>query len=103
MIERLGRLLGDPELEWLLARVRRRLELGQPLEGVVTLADASAAQRRAAQRLLGRPPRAGRALSVSLHAVDEVAAPLGCQSGWPGGGGRRAHGARGRACGGARG
>ncbi|MFI4977789.1 MAG: TIGR02679 family protein [Solirubrobacterales bacterium] len=71
-VERLGRLLGDPELEWLLARVRRRLELGQPLEGAVTLADASAAQRRAAQRLLGRRPRAGRALSVPLHAVDEL-------------------------------
>ena len=71
-LTRLGRLLGDPELEWLRARVRRRLELGQPLEGSVTLADASAAQRRAAQRLLGRRPRAGRTLSVSLPAVDEL-------------------------------
>ncbi len=71
-VERLGRLLGDPELEWLLARVRRRLELGQPLEGSVTLADASAAQRQAVQRLLGRRPRAGRALSVSLRALDEL-------------------------------
>jgi uncharacterized protein (TIGR02679 family) len=71
-VERLRRLLGDPELEWLLARVRRRLELDQPLEGTVTLADASAAQRRAVQRLLGRRPRAGRALSVSLSAVDEL-------------------------------
>ncbi len=70
--ERLARLLGDPALEWLLARVRRRIELGQSLEGVVTLADASSAQRRAAQRLLGRPPRAGRAVSLSLQAVDEV-------------------------------
>ncbi len=70
--ERLGRLLGDPALEWLLARVRRRIELGQPLQGVVTLADASSAQRRAAQRLVGRPPRAGRGLNVSLQAVDEV-------------------------------
>lgn len=71
-IERLGRLLGDPELQWLIARVRRRLELGQPLEGSVTLADASAAQRRAAQRLLGRRPRIGRALSVPLDMVDEM-------------------------------
>ncbi|MGA2165713.1 MAG: TIGR02679 family protein [Solirubrobacteraceae bacterium] len=70
--ERLRRLLGEPELEWLLARVRRRLELGQPLEGTVTLVDASVAQRRAVQRLLGRQPRAGRALSVSLGAVDEL-------------------------------
>ncbi len=71
-IERLRRLLGDRELEWLIARVRRRLELGQPLEGAVTLADASAAQRRAAQRMLGRPPRAGRGLSIQLNAVDEL-------------------------------
>ncbi len=71
-VERLRRLLGDPELEWLLARVRRRLELDRPLEVTVTLADASAAQRRAVQRLLGRRPRAGRALSVSLGAVDEL-------------------------------
>lgn len=69
---RLARLLGDPDLAWLLARVRRRIELGQPLDGVVTLADASPAQRHAVQRLLGRPPRAGRALNVSLQAVDEV-------------------------------
>ncbi len=70
--DRLARLLGAPDLAWLLSRVRRRLELGQPLDGVVTLADASPAQRRAVQRLLGRAPRAGRALSVSLRDVDEL-------------------------------
>jgi uncharacterized protein (TIGR02679 family) len=70
--ERLERLLGGPELEWLIARVRRRIELGRRLDGVVTLKDASVAQRRAVQRLLGRPPRAGRALSVPLRVVDEV-------------------------------
>jgi uncharacterized protein (TIGR02679 family) len=69
---RLARLLGDPDLAWLLSRARRRLELGQPLDGVVTLADASPAQRRAVQRLLGRAPRAGSALSVSLGSVDEL-------------------------------
>jgi uncharacterized protein (TIGR02679 family) len=69
---RLARLLGDPDLEWLLSRARRRLEMGQPLDGVVTLADASPAQRRAAQRLLGRAPRVGSALSVSLRDVDEL-------------------------------
>jgi uncharacterized protein (TIGR02679 family) len=71
-VERLGRLLGDPELEWLLTRVRRRLELGQPLAGSITLADASDVQRRAVQRLFGRRPRAGRALSVSLHALEDL-------------------------------
>jgi uncharacterized protein (TIGR02679 family) len=71
-LERLGRLLGDPELQWLLTRIRRRLELGEPLTGSVMFANASPAQHRAAQRLLGRQPRAGRALSVPLDAVDEV-------------------------------
>ena len=69
---RLRRLLGDPELAWLVARARRRLELGQPLDGTVTLASASASQRQAVGRLLGRSPRSGRALSVSLPAVDAV-------------------------------
>jgi uncharacterized protein (TIGR02679 family) len=69
---RLTRLLGDPDLEWLLSRARRRIEMGQPLDGVVTLVDASPAQRRAVQRLFGRAPRAGSALSVSLGAVDEL-------------------------------
>ena len=96
-VERLRRLLGDPELQWLLARVRRRLELGQPLEGTVTLADASAAQRRAAQRLLGRRPRAGRALNVSLGAVDELVRRSRAGPGGTCARGRRAHWASGRA------
>jgi uncharacterized protein (TIGR02679 family) len=70
--ERLIRLLGDPELAWLVERVRRRLELGQRLDGSVTLADATVTQRQAVDRLLGRRPRSGRALSVSLPALDAV-------------------------------
>jgi len=70
--DRLIRLLGDPELAWLVARARRRLELGRPLDGTVTLTDATVTQRQAAGRLLGRPPRAGRALTVSLPGVDEL-------------------------------
>lgn len=69
---RLNRLLGDPELAWLVERVRRRLEHGQPLDGTVTLTNATAAQRHAVGRLLGRAPRPGRGLSVSLPAVDAV-------------------------------
>jgi len=70
--ERLTRLLGDPELAWLMDRVRRRLELGLTLEATVTLADASITQRQAVHRLLGRPPRSGRTLGVSLPALDAV-------------------------------
>ena len=70
-LTRLERLLGG-EVAWLVERARRRLERGEPLTGTITLADATPAQRQAVQRLLGRPQRAGTALTVSLPAVDEV-------------------------------
>jgi uncharacterized protein (TIGR02679 family) len=68
---RLNRLLGG-DLTWLVERVRKRLERGESLDTSVTLAAASPAQREAVHRLLGRRPRAGNALTVSLPAVDEV-------------------------------
>jgi uncharacterized protein (TIGR02679 family) len=70
--DRLERLLGGRDLAWLMARARRRLVRGEGLDGVVTLAAATPAQRAAVQRLLGRPPRTGGALTVSLPAVDAV-------------------------------
>ncbi|MGH3492135.1 MAG: TIGR02679 family protein [Sciscionella sp.] len=70
--DRLHRLLGGPELAWLIARVRKRLERDEPLEGTVTLSSATQPQRDAVYRLLGRRPRAGAALSVPLPAVDKV-------------------------------
>ncbi|MDA2806639.1 TIGR02679 family protein [Nocardiopsis suaedae] len=69
---RLERLLGDPDARWLVERVRDRMEKGRPLTGTVTLTRAEQGQRAAAERLLGRPPRRGRALTVSLEAVDAV-------------------------------
>ncbi|MFJ1751612.1 TIGR02679 family protein [Kitasatospora sp. NPDC088134] len=71
-LPRLRRLLGGPELAWLLDRARRRLEDGRPLDGTVTLTGATEPQRAAAARLLGRPARPGRSLSVSLPAVDAL-------------------------------
>ncbi|MGW2569413.1 TIGR02679 family protein [Streptomyces sp. NPDC001537] len=71
-LDRLGRLLGDPGLAWLVERVRRRMERDEPLTGPVTLADPTTAERAAGERLLGRAPRAGRSLSVRLDAVDAV-------------------------------
>ncbi|MHB9858442.1 TIGR02679 family protein [Streptomyces sp. YIM S03343] len=70
--ERLGRLLGDPGLAWLLERLRRRMAEARPLTGTVTLAHPDDLQRRAAERLLGRAPSAGRSLTVRLEAVDTV-------------------------------
>ena len=70
--ERLTRLLGDPELAWVLDRVRRRMELGQPLHGTVVRRTASAGERDAAARLLGRQPRWAGGLSISLGALDAL-------------------------------
>jgi uncharacterized protein (TIGR02679 family) len=68
-LARLARVLGVPELAWLVGRVRARIERGLPLDGVVTLAGATLAQRQAAGRLLGRPAGRGGSLSVPLPAV----------------------------------
>lgn len=75
--ERLRRLLGSPDLAWLLDRIRRRLERGEPMSGPVTLVGASPAQRAAVARLLGRRSRAGAALSVRLDDVADTVARSG--------------------------
>ena len=69
-VDRLNRLLGDPELAWVLERVRRRLELGQPLTGTIAQRSATPGQRDAIARLLGRAPRSARGVSVSLPELD---------------------------------
>jgi len=69
---RLHRLLGGEPTAWLVRRARDRLEAGRPLTGTVTLAGATAEQRRAIERLTGRPPRSGSSLSASLPEVDRV-------------------------------
>jgi uncharacterized protein (TIGR02679 family) len=71
-LPRLRRLLGGAETLWLVERVRGRLEHGRPLVGTVILAEATPAQRRAVEALLGRSPGSGRSLTVSLGDVDAV-------------------------------
>ncbi|WP_371480725.1 TIGR02679 family protein [Kitasatospora sp. NBC_00315] len=71
-LPRLRRLLGTPETAWLVDRVRRRLEAGQPLDTTLTRNGADEAERAAVARLLGRAPRPGRSLSVPLPAVDGI-------------------------------
>jgi uncharacterized protein (TIGR02679 family) len=66
---KLQRMLGSPELAWLVARIRAKLERGERLDGTVTLVGATPAQRRAVARLLGRNPGRASSLSVSLPAV----------------------------------
>ncbi len=68
--ERLTRVLGPPELRWLVDRIRHRIARGAPLDVVVTLTGATPPQRQAAAQLLGRPPGRGSSLSVPLPAVE---------------------------------
>ena len=78
---RLHRLLGGEPTAWLVQRARDRLEAGRPLTGTVTLAGATGEQRRAIERLTGRPPRSGTSLSVSLPEVDRVLRESGAAPG----------------------
>ena len=70
----LERLLGVPEMGWLLARLRPRIvaSRGTPLTGVVQLNDPTDAQRAASARLVGRPRRTGSTLRVELADVEEI-------------------------------
>ena len=70
--ERLNRLLGEPELAWVLERVRRRIERGHPTHGTIAQPSATPAERDAVARLFGRPPRAARGLTVSLDELDAL-------------------------------
>ncbi|WP_371878625.1 TIGR02679 family protein [Conexibacter sp. S30A1] len=79
--ERLSRLLGTAELAWVIDRARRRMERGEPLDGTVTLASASAGERDALARLLGRQPRTARGLSVSLGDLDALLRRAGLHDG----------------------
>jgi len=67
---RLQETLGCEGLAWLLNRLRKHLERGRPLRGIVTLNRATAAQRDAVDRLLGRMPSRGTSLSVNLEQLE---------------------------------
>lgn len=70
--ERLLEVLGRPELTWLIERLHKRLENGEPLIGSVTLSAPSSAQRQAMDRLLGRPPSRGVTMAVPLGVLEDV-------------------------------
>lgn len=78
---RIHRLLGGVHTAWLVDRVRRRVALGRPLTGTVTLASADAEQRRAVERLLGRRSTTARSLTVSLDEVDAMLRSSGAAPG----------------------
>ena len=64
---RLRRLLGDPEVAWLVARARQRLSSGAT-SGSVTLSRATPSEREAIGRLFGR--RTSDAGSVTVRLAD---------------------------------
>jgi uncharacterized protein (TIGR02679 family) len=69
--ERLRQVLGGPELQWLVRRAWRRLARGQ-IGGAVTLVRATAAQRDAVERLLGRRAAPGDSVSVRLDDLEAL-------------------------------
>jgi uncharacterized protein (TIGR02679 family) len=79
--QRLRRVLGVPELGWLIDRIRVRLERGEPVDGTVTLVGATPEQRRAAARLLGHRTGHGTSLSISLPEVEAALRRAGLPSG----------------------
>jgi uncharacterized protein (TIGR02679 family) len=81
--DRLQRVLGSPDLAWLIDRIRDRLERGIPLDGTVTLVGATPQQRRAAARLLGRSAGRGTSLSVALPELREALRRAGISADLP--------------------
>src|SRR5438105_3434175 len=71
-LERLKTTLGKPELQWLVDRLRRKVERGESLEGRITLTDPAPAQRDAISRLFGRPASIGGAITVKLSELEHV-------------------------------
>jgi uncharacterized protein (TIGR02679 family) len=84
-LDRLRRLLGGTDTAWLIERVRARIAQGRPLDGTVTLTDATPQQRRALESVLGRVPAAGRSLSIRLPELDALLRETGvCPEGLAG-------------------
>jgi len=79
--EKLRRLLGAPELGWLVDRIRIRLERGEPVDGTVTLVGATPEQRKAATRLVGHRLGRGTSLSIPLPEVEAALRRAGVASG----------------------
>jgi uncharacterized protein (TIGR02679 family) len=71
---RLRATLGQPALQRLLQRLRRRLQLGQSLHGSLTLNRAAPEERAAVDALLGRAPTRGQSLSIDLDLLGELLA-----------------------------
>jgi len=70
-LARLKRNLGAPECARLLKRLREWLENGDALDGTITLAKATDAEREHLAALLGVPPSRSADLRVNLRQLEE--------------------------------
>jgi uncharacterized protein (TIGR02679 family) len=80
-LDRLARILGTPEVSWLVERIRKRAAEGRPLTGTLTLSAATPAQRRAVEILLGRAPSRGASLTVRLEEIEAILRTSGIHPG----------------------
>jgi len=79
--DRLERTLGERGLQWVIGRIRRRLESGLPLQTKMALRFPTQQQRQALARLLGKPTTRSGAISVSLAELDALVRHAGLGSG----------------------
>lgn len=71
-LDRLERTLGDPNLQWLIRRIRRRLESGLPQQSAITLRNPTYEEREALARLLGKTVSRSGPISVRLPDLDAL-------------------------------
>lgn len=71
-MDRLKQVFGNPDLRWICERVRRRLEGGRALEGVILKNDVTPGEQEALDGLLGRRPRSRKTLTVRLEELDAL-------------------------------
>jgi uncharacterized protein (TIGR02679 family) len=71
-VEQVHRLLGGDDLRRLIERLRKRMSRGERLAGKIQLNDATALERSAVDRLLGRLPTRGDMLTIDLDKLTAI-------------------------------
>src|SRR5262249_13713909 len=70
--QRLQQTLGDPHIQWIICRLRRRLEAGLDIQQRLTLRDPSQDEREALARLLGRRMPLNGPISVRISDLETL-------------------------------
>lgn len=71
-VEGLRNLLGGEDLRRLVERLCKRMSRGEALAGKIQLCDATASERSAIDKLMGRPPTRGTSLTIDLDKLAEM-------------------------------